>query len=80
MDTTVWVTDGAITQGRPWLWLQPHGLRELMLDRPEDVRWVAAFVGDRPRELSGELSQNALRLDDLPKESLLWLSVCVSFS
>lgn len=75
MDTTMWVADGAITQGRTWLLLQPHGLRELVLNRPEDVRWVAAFVGDRPRELSDELSQNALRLDDLPNESLLWLSV-----
>lgn len=75
MDTTVWVADGVMTQGRTWLLLQPHGLRELVLNRPEDVRWVAAFVGDRPRELSGELSQNALRLDDLPNESLLWLSV-----
>ncbi len=75
MDTTVWVADGAITQGRTWLLLQPHGLRELVLDRPDDVRWVAAFVGDRPRELSDELSQNALQFDELPSESLLWLSV-----
>ena len=75
MDTTVWVADGTITQGRTWLLLQPHGLRELVLDRPVDVHWVAAFVGDRPRELSVELSQNALRLDDLPNDSLLWLSV-----
>ncbi len=76
MDTTVWVADGAITQGRTWLLLQPHGLRELVLDRPEDVHWVAAFVGERPRELTDEeLSQNALRLDELPQESLLWLSV-----
>ena len=75
MDTTVWVTDGTIAQGRTWLLLQPHGLRELVLDRPEDVRWVAAFVGERPRELSDELSQSALRFDDLPNESLLWLSV-----
>lgn len=75
MDTTVWVADGAITQGRTWLLLQPHGLRELVLDRPEDVHWVAAFVGERPRELTEELSQNALRLDELPNESPLWLSV-----
>lgn len=75
MDTTVWVADGAITQGRTWLLLQPHGLRELVLDRPDDVHWVAAFVGDRPRELSNERSQTALRFDDLPNESLLWLSV-----
>ena len=75
MDTTVWVADGAITQGRTWLLLQPHGLRELVLNRPEGVHWVAAFVGDRPRELSDERSQSALRFVDLPNESLLWLSV-----
>lgn len=75
MDTTVWVADGAITQGRTWLLLQPHGLRELVLSRPKDVRWVAAFVGDRPRKLTDELSQDTLRLDELPNESLLWLSV-----
>ena len=75
MDTTVWVADGAITQGRTWLLLQPHGLREFVFDRPEDVQWIAAFVGDRPRELSPEQSQNVLRFDELPNESLLWLSV-----
>ena len=75
MDTTVWVADGAITQGRTWLLLQPHGLRELVLNRPEDVQWIAAFVGDRPRELSPEQLQDALRFEDLPNESLLWLSV-----
>ncbi len=75
MDTTVWVADGANTQGRTWLLLQPQGLREFVLDRPENMHWVAAFVGERPRELTEELSQNALRFDDLPNESLLWLSV-----
>ncbi|TXT17246.1 MAG: Uncharacterized protein FD138_4610, partial [Planctomycetota bacterium] len=39
MDTTVWVTDGAITQGRTWLLLQPYGLREFVLDRPDEVHW-----------------------------------------
>lgn len=75
METTVWVADGAITQGRTWLLLQPHGLRELVLTRPEDVHWVAAFVGDRPRELSAEQSRSALRFDNLPNESVLWLSI-----
>ena len=75
MDTTVWVADGAITQGRTWLLLQPHGLREFELDRPEGMRWIAAFVNDRPRALSEETSQTALKLDELPNESLLWLSV-----
>ena len=75
MDTSVWVADGAITQGRTWLLLQPHGLREFVLDRPAGVRWVAVFVSDRPRELSEELSRTSLNLDALPNESLLWLSV-----
>ena len=75
MDTMVWVADGAITQGRTWLLLQPQGLRELVLDRPADVHWIAAFVGDRPRELSEEQSQSTLRLDDLPQDSLVWLTV-----
>lgn len=75
MDTTVWVADGAITHGRTWLLLQPNGLRELLMNRPEDVHWIAAFVGDRPRELSDESPQSVLRLDNLPGESLLWLSI-----
>ena len=76
MDTTVWVADGAITQGRTWLLLQPQGLREFLLDRPDNVRWIAAFVGDRSRELphEGEGSQR-LRLDDLPNETVVWVSV-----
>ncbi len=75
MDTTVWVADGAITQGRTWLLLQPHGLREFVLNRPDDVHWVAAYVGERPRELTEELSESTLRFDDLPNEPLLWLSI-----
>jgi hypothetical protein len=77
MDTTVWVADGAITQGRTWLLLQPQGLRELLLDRPEDIRWVAAFVGDQPHD--GITNQpddpQALRLDRLPNEPLVWIAV-----
>jgi hypothetical protein len=76
METTVWVADGAITQGRTWLLLQPQGLREFVLDRPDDVRWVAAFVGDRPCQLRpGEDENQQLSLDDLPNESVVWLSV-----
>jgi hypothetical protein len=75
METTVWVADGAITHGRTWLLLQPHGLREFVLERPEDVRWIAAFVSDRSRELSDDMSQSALKLDDLPNDPLLWVSV-----
>ncbi len=76
METTVWVADGAITQGRTWLLLHPQGLREFSLDRPNNIRWVAAFVGDRSRELPPEVeASHRLRLDDLPNESLVWMSV-----
>ncbi len=76
MDTTVWVADGAISQGRTWLLLQPQGLREILLDRPDDVRWVAAFVGDRPRELPLDREgSHRLRLADLPNETVVWVSV-----
>ncbi|MFM9963168.1 MAG: hypothetical protein ACKV2Q_18325 [Planctomycetaceae bacterium] len=76
METSVWVADGAITQGRTWLLLQPHGLRELLLDRPDNVRWVAAFVGDRPRELPADSdTSQLLMLDDLPHEPVVWVSV-----
>ncbi len=76
MDTTVWVADGAITQGRTWLLLQPQGLREFLLDRPDNVRWIAAFVGDRSRELPPENEgSHRLRLDDMPNEAVVWVSV-----
>jgi hypothetical protein len=76
MDTTVWVADGAITQGRTWLLLQPHGLREFFLVRPDNVHWVAAFVGERSRELPTlEDDGHRLRLGDLPNEPVLWVSV-----
>ena len=76
METTVWVADGAITQGRTWLLLQPQGLREFLLNRPDEVRWIAAFVGDRPcKLLPEEEGGQRLLLDDLPNESVVWLSV-----
>ena len=76
METTVWVANGAITQGRTWLLLQPNGLREFLLDRPDDIHWIAAYVGDSPRELpAGEAATQRLVLDDLPNDPLVWMSV-----
>lgn len=75
METTLWVADGAITHGRTWLLLQPHGLREFVMNRPDNVNWIAAFVGERPRILTEELSENSLHLDELPNEPVVWLSI-----
>jgi hypothetical protein len=75
IDTTVWVANGAIREGLTWLLIQPQGLRELRLQRPDDVRWTAVFVNDRPQPQHDEETSTTLSLRDLPDVPLWWLSV-----
>jgi hypothetical protein len=75
IDTTVWVADGAIREGLTWLLVQPQGLRELRLQRPDDVRWTAVFINDRPQPLRDEETATTLTLRELPDVPLWWLSV-----
>lgn len=72
--TTVWVADGAITQGRTWFLLQPNGLRRFVVHRPDGIHWSSAFVNDRLQKLPEELNLD-LTLADLPKEPLVWVSI-----
>ncbi len=74
MDTVVWVADGAISQGRTWLLLQPNGLRELSFRRSADVRWLALFVNDKLRDIPAD-STGDYSITDLPNEPLVWISV-----
>ncbi len=74
MDTTVWVADGVISRGRTWLLLQPNGLKELTLRPIEGVHWLAAFVGDTPREVPANAG-TLLTVSGLPNEPLVWLSI-----
>ncbi len=74
MDTTVWVADGVISQGRTWLLLQPNGLQELTLPPVDGVHWLAAFVGDTPREVPADAGA-MLTISGLPNEPLVWLSI-----
>lgn len=90
IDTTVWVADGAITEGRTWLLLQPNGLRRLALHRPDDIQWRAVFVGDKLHDMATanadakRATANApsetrddvvLPLDDLPQTPLVWVTL-----
>ena len=73
-NTTVWVADGAITQGRTWFLLQPNGLREFVVHRPEGIHWSVAFVNDRLQQLPEERHLD-LMIADVPKEPLVWISL-----
>ena len=73
-DTAVWVADGAITQGRTWFLLQPSGMREFAIHRPDGIHWTAAFINDRLQVLPQEPNLD-LKIAEIPSEPLVWISI-----
>ena len=54
--------------------LQPNGLREFVVHRPEGIHWSVAFVNDRLQQLPEERHLD-LMIADVPKEPLVWISL-----